>query len=137
MADPFGRLIEDLPIVHNFREGLNVLEYFISPWGPQGPGDTALRTADAGYLTRRLVDVSQDVIVRAWIVAPSMGSAWIPCGKCPAVRRMSDPGASPGPVLSRLRARLSEDLQVIEPLNERIAGRIAAEPIWATNPPLC
>jgi len=66
MADPFGRLIEDLPIKSNFHEGLSVLEYFISTHGARkGLADTALRTADAGYLTRRLVDVAQDVIVRA------------------------------------------------------------------------
>src|SRR5204863_7123007 len=66
MSDPFGRLIEDLPIKSNFHEGLSVLEYFVSTHGARkGLADTALRTADAGYLTRRLVDVAQDVIVRA------------------------------------------------------------------------
>ncbi len=65
MSDPFGNLIEDLPIKSNFHEGLSVLEYFISTHGARkGLADTALRTADAGYLTRRLVDVAQDVIVR-------------------------------------------------------------------------
>ncbi|HZK84432.1 MAG TPA: DNA-directed RNA polymerase subunit beta' [Desulfosporosinus sp.] len=64
MADPTGKTIE-LPIKANFREGLTVLEYFISSHGARkGLADTALRTADSGYLTRRLVDVSQDVIVR-------------------------------------------------------------------------
>jgi DNA-directed RNA polymerase subunit beta' len=64
MADPTGRII-DLPIKANFREGLTVLEYFISTHGARkGLADTALKTADSGYLTRRLVDVSQDVIVR-------------------------------------------------------------------------
>jgi len=64
MADPSGRII-DLPIKANFREGLTVLEFFISTHGARkGLADTALRTADSGYLTRRLVDVSQDVIVR-------------------------------------------------------------------------
>lgn len=64
MADPSGRII-DLPIKANFREGLTVLEYFISTHGARkGLADTALRTADSGYLTRRLVDVAQDVIVR-------------------------------------------------------------------------
>lgn len=63
MADPTGRIIE-LPIRSHFREGLNALEYFISTHGARkGLADTALRTADAGYLTRRLVDVAQDVIV--------------------------------------------------------------------------
>ncbi|HBY03506.1 MAG TPA: DNA-directed RNA polymerase subunit beta' [Desulfotomaculum sp.] len=64
MADPSGRII-DMPIKANFREGLTVLEYFISTHGARkGLADTALRTADSGYLTRRLVDVAQDVIVR-------------------------------------------------------------------------
>jgi len=64
MANPSGRIIE-LPIKSNFREGLTVLEYFISTHGARkGLADTALRTADSGYLTRRLVDVAQDVIVR-------------------------------------------------------------------------
>jgi DNA-directed RNA polymerase subunit beta' len=64
MADPTGRII-DLPIKANFSEGLTVLEYFISTHGARkGLADTALRTADSGYLTRRLVDVAQDVIVR-------------------------------------------------------------------------
>ncbi len=65
MTNPFGNLIEDLPIKSNFHEGLNVLEFFISTHGARkGMADTALRTADAGYLTRRLVDVAQDVIIR-------------------------------------------------------------------------
>jgi len=63
MADPAGRIIR-LPIQSNFREGLNTLEYFISTHGARkGLADTALRTADAGYLTRRLVDVAQDIII--------------------------------------------------------------------------
>ena len=64
MADPQGQII-DLPIKSNFREGLNVTEYIISSYGARkGLVDTALRTADSGYLTRRLVDVAQDIIVR-------------------------------------------------------------------------
>ena len=64
MADTTGRTIE-LPIKSNFREGLDVLEYFMSAHGARkGLSDTALRTADSGYLTRRLVDVSQELIVR-------------------------------------------------------------------------
>ncbi len=64
MADTAGRTIE-IPVKANFREGLSVLEYFISSRGARkGIADTALRTADSGYLTRRLVDVSQDMIVR-------------------------------------------------------------------------
>nr|NP_045033.1 RNA polymerase beta'' subunit [Cyanidium caldarium]Q9TM34.1 RecName: Full=DNA-directed RNA polymerase subunit beta''; AltName: Full=PEP; AltName: Full=Plastid-encoded RNA polymerase subunit beta''; Short=RNA polymerase subunit beta'' [Cyanidium caldarium]AAF13013.1 unknown [Cyanidium caldarium]WDB00160.1 RNA polymerase beta'' subunit [Cyanidium caldarium] len=64
MADPNGQIIE-LPILSNFREGLNVTEYLISSYGARkGLVDTSLRTADSGYLTRRLVDVAQDIIVR-------------------------------------------------------------------------
>ena len=64
MASPSGKIIE-LPIRASFREGLDVLEYFISTHGARkGNADTALKTADSGYLTRRLVDVCQDVIVR-------------------------------------------------------------------------
>ena len=63
MAKPSGEIIET-PIKANFREGLSVLEYFISTHGARkGLADTALKTADSGYLTRRLVDVAQDVIV--------------------------------------------------------------------------
>ena len=63
MSDPAGRIIE-LPIRSSFREGLSVLEYFISTHGARkGLADTALRTADSGYLTRRLIDVAQDVII--------------------------------------------------------------------------
>ena len=65
MANPKGEIL-DRPIKANFREGLSVLEYFISTHGARkGLADTALRTADSGYLTRRLVDVAQDVIVRS------------------------------------------------------------------------
>ncbi len=70
MANPSGGIIE-LPIKSNFREGLSVLEYFISAHGARkGLTDTALRTADSGYLTRRLVDVSQDIIIREWDCIP-------------------------------------------------------------------
>src|SRR4051812_30474078 len=66
MANPKGEIIER-PIKANFMEGLSVLEYFISTHGARkGLADTALRTADSGYLTRRLVDVSQDVIIREY-----------------------------------------------------------------------
>ncbi len=69
MADTTGHTIE-LPIKSNFREGLDVLEYFMSAHGARkGMSDTALRTADSGYLTRRLVDVSQDLIIREWTAA--------------------------------------------------------------------
>ena len=65
MTDPFGNIIDSLPVKSNFHEGLSTLEYFVTTHGARkGLADTALRTADAGYLTRRLVDVAQDVIVR-------------------------------------------------------------------------
>ena len=99
MADPTGRII-DLPIKANFSEGLTVLEYFISTHGARkGLADTALRTADSGYLTRRLVDVSQDVIVRE-----------------------EDCGSTNGIWVSDI----SESRSLTEPLFERIAGRFAA-----------
>jgi len=79
MTDPSGRVI-DLPIRSNFREGLSVLEYFISTHGARkGLADTALRTADSGYLTRRLVDVSQNVIVREEDCGTTAG-VWIERG---------------------------------------------------------
>ncbi len=98
MADTQGRTVE-IPIRANFREGLNVLEYFISSHGARkGLTDTALRTADSGYLTRRLVDVSQDVIVRE-----------IDCG------------AEEGEWISAIM----DGKEVIEPLADRIIGRVA------------
>jgi DNA-directed RNA polymerase subunit beta' len=103
MSDPFGRLIEDLPIKSNFHEGLSVLEYFISTHGARkGLADTALRTADAGYLTRRLVDVAQEVIIRE-----------------------EDCGTRNGIVVSMIK----EGSQVIEPLQDRIVGRWTSEKI--------
>ena len=102
MADTQGKTIE-IPIKSNFREGLNVLEYFISTHGTRkGLADTALRTADSGYLTRRLVDVSQDVIVRE-----------IDCGTNLGIEVMD----------------ITEGGQVIEPLSERIIGRYTLEDI--------
>lgn len=102
MADPSGRII-DLPIKANFREGLTVLEYFISTHGARkGLADTALRTADSGYLTRRLVDVSQDVIVRE-----------------------TDCGTTEGIVVKAIK----DGSGVIEGLKERIEGRYAAEDV--------
>ncbi len=71
MANTSGKTIE-MPIRANYREGLNILEYFISARGARkGLADTALRTADSGYLTRRLVDVSQEVIIRETTAAPA------------------------------------------------------------------
>jgi DNA-directed RNA polymerase subunit beta' len=64
MSDPSGRIIE-MPVISNFRDGLNVIEYFISTHGGRkGTADTALKTADSGYLTRRLVDATEELIVK-------------------------------------------------------------------------
>ncbi len=102
MADPTGR-IHDIPIKANFREGLTVLEYFISTHGARkGLADTALKTADSGYLTRRLVDVAQDVIVRD-----------VDCGTVQGVEVLD----------------IKDGDEVIEELNDRIVGRFALEPI--------
>ncbi|NLI92004.1 MAG: DNA-directed RNA polymerase subunit beta' [Peptococcaceae bacterium] len=102
MADPSGRTIE-LPIKANFREGLTVLEYFISSHGARkGLADTALRTADSGYLTRRLVDVSQDVIVRE-----------------------DDCGVDHGIFVEDIK----EGSEMIEKLEERLVGRYPAKVI--------
>ncbi|NLN64727.1 MAG: DNA-directed RNA polymerase subunit beta' [Clostridiaceae bacterium] len=102
MSDTSGETIE-IPIRSNFREGLNVLEYFISTHGARkGLADTALRTADSGYLTRRLVDVSQDVIVRE-----------IDCG--------TDEGIALTDIVT--------NGEKIESLEERLTGRYAAEDI--------
>ena len=102
MANPSGKIIE-LPIRASFKEGLDVLEYFISTHGARkGNADTALKTADSGYLTRRLVDVSQDVIVRE-----------------------EDCGATEGIYVSEIK----EGSEVIEELKERLTGRYLAEDI--------
>lgn len=102
MVNPSGRIIE-LPIKSNFREGLNVLEYFISTHGARkGLADTALRTADSGYLTRRLVDVSQDVIIRE-----------------------DDCGTDDGIFVNEIR----EGNEIIERLFDRVNGRVAAEDV--------
>ena len=105
MANPSGGIIE-LPIKSNFREGLTVLEYFISAHGARkGLTDTALRTADSGYLTRRLVDVSQDIIIREWDCCAESGKE------------------APGLVV---RAVVDGN-EVIEGLQDRIRGR------WSVN----
>ena len=106
MADPSGKII-DLPITANFREGLSVSDYFISSHGARkGLADTALRTADSGYLTRRLVDVAQDVIVRQEDCDVTMVN------------------------LILERALLVEDpLDALEILNEELLGRVLATEI--------
>ena len=102
MADTQGRIIE-VPIKANFREGLTVLEFFMSSHGARkGLADTALRTADSGYLTRRLVDISHEVIVNA-----------------------EDCGTHEGIEI----AELVSDGQVIETLSERLKGRVLAEDV--------
>ena len=102
MAAPSGKIIE-LPITSSFREGLTVLEYFISTHGARkGRADTALKTADSGYLTRRLVDVAQDVIVRE-----------------------EDCGTDRGLLVSDIK----EGTEMIEPFIERIEGRYSKETI--------
>ena len=103
MTNPFGQLIDELPITSNFHEGLSVLEFFVSTHGARkGLADTALRTADAGYLTRRLVDVSQDVIIRD-----------IDCG------------TQNGIYVEEIR----EGDLILERLEERVRGRCALEDI--------
>jgi DNA-directed RNA polymerase subunit beta' len=102
MAKPDGSIIET-PITANFREGLNVLQYFISTHGARkGLADTALKTANSGYLTRRLVDVAQDLVVTE-----------IDCG--------TEDGLLMKPIV--------EGGDVVEPLRERVLGRVLAEPV--------
>jgi len=111
MADPSGRII-DLPILSNFRQGLNAQEYFISTHGARkGLADTALRTADAGYLTRRLVDVAQDVIVNRVDCGTKQG-IWIPNPRHPDHTIEKDPDAHVAG----------------QTLQDRILGRMAARP---------
>jgi DNA-directed RNA polymerase subunit beta' len=102
MAKPSGEIIET-PITANFREGLNVLQYFISTHGARkGLADTALKTADSGYLTRRLVDVAQDVIIS-----------------------LADCGTVDGIFVGSI----VESGEIIEPLRDRIVGRVSLEKI--------
>src|SRR5690349_16605161 len=102
MAKPSGEIIET-PITSNFREGLSVLHYFISTHGARkGLADTALKTADSGYLTRRLVDVAQDVIIHE-----------IDCGTMDGIDARA----------------IVESGEIIEPLRERIIGRVTLEKI--------
>jgi len=102
MAKPSGEIIET-PITANFREGLTVLQYFISTHGARkGLADTALKTANAGYLTRRLVDVAQDVVIRE-----------NDCGTLDGIEVES----------------LVEGGEIIESMRERILGRVALEEI--------
>ncbi len=103
VADPTGRTFE-IPIKANFREGLTVLEFFISSHGTRkGLADTAIRTADSGYLTRRLVDVAQDVIVRE-----------------------NDCGTEDYITVGAIKEFSGDSEAIIEPLWERLQGRVAA-----------
>ncbi len=107
MANPSGRIIE-MPIRANFREGLTVLEFFISTHGTRkGLADTALRTADSGYLTRRLVDISQDVVVREDDCFVSRGER----------------------VRGIIVKAVMDGNRVIEPLRDRIWGRVPVDDI--------
>ncbi len=123
MADPQGEII-DLPIKTNFREGLTVTEYIISSYGARkGLVDTALRTADSGYLTRRLVDVSQDVIIREFDCGTTRGLA---------VRPMTEGAKTLIPLATRLMGRvIGEDVvhpvtkEVIAPRNSPIPEDLA------------
>ena len=133
MADPSGRII-DVPVRSNFREGMTVLEYFISTHGARkGLADTALRTADSGYLTRRLVDVAQDVITReddcgteegSWIIR-SESSDEKGAFHAPARRSAGGGRRCPIPASSPRRAR-SRTLLVErnEMITEEVAARI-------------
>ncbi len=108
MADPSGQIIE-VPIRANFREGLTVLEFFVSSHGARkGLADTALRTADSGYLTRRLVDVSQDVIIRENDCFASQGKA----------------------IAGNMLTSIMEGNKVVEPLGDRILGRYTSKPVY-------
>jgi len=110
MADTKGHTIE-LPIKSNFREGLDVLEYFVSAHGARkGLSDTALRTADSGYLTRRLVDVSQDLIIRE-----------------------TDCRAGKSEILGMWVSAFMDGKEEIESLEERIKGRYSCETIYDDN----
>jgi DNA-directed RNA polymerase subunit beta' len=134
MADPSGRII-DLPIRSNLREGMSVLEYFISSHGARkGLADTALRTADSGYLTRRLVDVAQDVITREDDCGTDIGT-WI---------TREESADIPEPFVDRLIGRMAA-IDVVDPdgdavivarneeLNEAAVERIGASEIDRVN----
>ena len=113
MAKPSGEIIET-PITSNFREGLDVLQYFISTHGARkGLADTALKTADSGYLTRRLVDVAQDVIISE-----------LDCGTLDGIesRAIVDSGEIIEPLRDRIMGRVS-----LEPLHDPFSGEIIAE----------
>jgi DNA-directed RNA polymerase subunit beta' len=129
MADPTGRII-DVPVRSNFREGMTVLEYFISTHGARkGLADTALRTADSGYLTRRLVDVAQDVITREDDCGTEEGT-WITLGETEEYASEADAfqrrivgryaaGPVTDPTSRKKGAKASEKAAAAEPIVER------------------
>ncbi|AVH74033.1 DNA-directed RNA polymerase subunit beta'' [Nostoc sp. 'Lobaria pulmonaria (5183) cyanobiont'] len=118
MADPQGEII-DLPIKTNFREGLTVTEYIISSYGARkGLVDTALRTADSGYLTRRLVDVSQDVIIREFDCGTTRGLT---------IRPMTEGAKTLIPLGTRLMGRV---------IGEDVVHPVTKEVIAARNSPI-
>ncbi|MCS6831063.1 MAG: hypothetical protein NZ749_10530, partial [bacterium] len=113
-ADSRGNLMEELPIKSNFHEGLSVLEYFVSTHGARkGMSDTALRTADAGYLTRRLVDAAQDVIVRAYDCGTTNGIA---------IKPVDDLSSLVETVAERIRARTA-----LEDIHDPVTGELLAQ----------
>ncbi|MDW8104813.1 MAG: hypothetical protein RMK92_07335, partial [Armatimonadota bacterium] len=113
-ADSRGNLMEELPIKSNFHEGLSVLEYFVSTHGARkGMSDTALRTADAGYLTRRLVDAAQDVIVRAYDCGTTNGIY---------IKPVEDLSSLVETVAERIRARTA-----LEDIRDPITGELLAQ----------
>ena len=129
MADPSGRII-DVPVRSNFREGMTVLEYFISTHGARkGLADTALRTADSGYLTRRLVDVAQDVITRDDDCGTEEGT-WITRAETEEMISGHEPGAFARRLLGRIAAadvvdRRGRKATVIVERNAEITEAIA------------
>ena len=107
MASPSGKTLE-VPVKSNFREGLSVLEYFVSAHGARkGLSDTALKTADSGYLTRRLVDVSQDIIIREWDCV----------------------GGTDAPAPGHFVEAFKDLDEIIEPLQDRLRGRFAIDEV--------
>ncbi|HEY3523109.1 MAG TPA: DNA-directed RNA polymerase subunit beta', partial [Candidatus Limnocylindrales bacterium] len=129
MADPSGRII-DVPVRSNFREGMSVLEYFISTHGARkGLADTALRTADSGYLTRRLVDVAQDVITReddcgtlegSWIIRAESAEEPLAYQRRLVGRLAAAPLADP-----RVKTKKGEEAPVLVDRNQEITEETA------------
>ncbi len=133
MSDPFGRLIEDLPVKNNLHDGLNLLEYFVSTHGARkGLADTALRTADAGYLTRRLVDVAQDVMIQSDDCGTSDGVRVTPmyvsdvhCSACGMVDYHHEGTCQ----YCEAELPKTPDDELYQPLADRLIGRWATEDI--------